>query len=297
MITKEQLGTFDSVEIFSESYLKVRKGDLYNLIDKNGKWLTEWCESIEKSNGGGINIKKQSSSSSSNTMRQYASVESVRRADEVERLLSNTSVLADLDIDDVVVLESPYRLSCDHSVEIVAKVRYMGEDLLLSSNGILYYENGSKYDLPKFSVSYTDLNRIHKKVNHLNFVLNTEFKNTEKKTSSVKENMERLQSAWAFGFDGGNKCYSLGAKHSVILPTETPWGQDSIKLRIMEPTLQTISGEQFKAKAAKLGFKSGFCKTETPIAWWTKEYSPTDLQLLFDDLEKLSSLSFYTNEG
>lgn len=57
MISKTNLGEFDNISIFNEEYILVERKGLFNLIDKDGNYVSKiWYKGIRKDSGCGADF-------------------------------------------------------------------------------------------------------------------------------------------------------------------------------------------------------------------------------------------------
>jgi len=142
---------YDDVDMFSERYYIVMKDGKYNLMDRNGKLISEkWFEEIRKSDDGKTVTMK---SDNGNAIKVNAGMD-----DEMFRDFANTISIADIfdRIEDSMKgceIESiePFmqRVPGKASVEIIAIVRYNGKEYMLGKDGQLY-EKGQDGNVRKF---------------------------------------------------------------------------------------------------------------------------------------------------
>lgn len=281
MITKKQLGAFDAIEVFSERYIKVRRGEKFNLIGPDGRYISdEWFDSVEH-RCGGVDIVLDGQK------RKCQSVESIGKIVNLGRVISNSSVLSALDIDHVMLIEARVIHSEGEAVTIIAQVDLYGESLLLSDDGRLFTEDGRPYTMPVFSISHTDICRIDKAAKSLCRMLNSEYRADECYQDTKSTN---ILPAWVFGFGTQEKTFNSARIDLIHRNESRPWGNDTIKLRFDQSQIKAIDADKLDGWMKNNNFKKSREKFRgKERIWYTKQFAPNRLDDLVGDIERIKT--------
>lgn len=295
MINKTKLGEFDNISIFNDEYILVERNGLFNLIDNNGDYVSKtWYKNITKNNGGGadfVEVKNEHKV-------QLRSVPLIRTYGQMRTALNNTSILDRIDTRCIAIV-TPYHAfstTTRREVIIIAKVTIFGKELLLGKNGKLYEKDNNsvkEYNLPTFFISLTDINRLVDIADKFNRTYNSNYDVNSKGNNDVKYLQETKTSCWIFGFDNsGSMEFNSSVKSIIFKSSVTAWGGDTIKVRLDLDMIPTI----YHNKLISLLKDKKYIKWEKkdkPHNWYTKEYTLSDLNLLFDEVAILLNKDNY----
>lgn len=147
-ISREQLQEYDEIELFNDTYIKVKKGNKFNLIDSDGNYLsTVWFDDIKKNIGGGVDVIVQNEKGQKQR-RSYTDYHDIKKSDELTSLVRHTNFLSFIDVKDVIMV-TPYKIAVPgktNRITIIAQVNYQGEMLLIGKDGKLYNQDGTIYE-------------------------------------------------------------------------------------------------------------------------------------------------------
>lgn len=294
-IPKSQLQEYDEIEIFDSTYIKVKKGDLYNLVDNDGNYLsTTWFNDIKPNTGGGVDVVVKNSKGVL-TNRSYTDYHNIKKSEELYSLVKNTDFLDFIDMSDIIVV-TPYilpRVDKKRGVKIIAQVNYMGDMLLIGIDGKLYNQDGSEYEEVKFSISQANINRLVKITDKANKLLSVEYDKT-KIDDAFDNHVYYRAGLFVFGF---NKNKSFDTNHDpVISDSSVQWGGDTIKLRIFVKYMTAVNQDKLEKYLDELEFgKWDVWKKEKfrDLKTRTKEYTPTEIDKLFTDISNIMKVENY----
>ena len=149
-ISQSQFKDYDEIDSFDKDYLLVKKDGLYNLVDFNGKLISDvWFEKITKNSDGSINAVATGSGNKTHDV-TYSSAGDFKACIDVQnKVLSGVSLPKGIVVD-VLIPITPYpikRADTGNSVTIIAKVELKGKSLLLGKDGRLYTADGREYNM------------------------------------------------------------------------------------------------------------------------------------------------------
>ncbi len=300
-IKRNMIADYDEIEPFDNEHIKVMKDGQYNIMDNDGNLLSDvWFDKVEKKSGGGFDVEFTDSNNRTHSG-QYLDLPELKKNVEIRNLVKHTDMLDHIDFGDIILVK-PYilkRPDMKRGVKIIANVTYMSESLLLGVDGKLYNQNGSLYETVQFSISQVDIKRLNKKMDELNVIMNPAYNPRTKGVATVSSIYNDGTYVFAFGFNTNkidvNYSFNTGAKH-IIKQTDTkPWGKrsaNSIKVRFT-PFINMELREILVNEYGYYSNVSDIWEIKDSYNWdkvtTTKEYLPTELDEMFDELDKIKA--------
>lgn len=299
-IKRNMIADYDEIEPFDNEHIKVMKDGQYNIMDNDGNLLSDvWFDKVEKKSSGGFDVEFTDKDNRTHTG-QYLDMPELKKNGEIRNLVKHTDMLELIDFSDIILVE-PYilkRPNMKRGVKIIANVTYMGESLLLGVDGKLYNQDGSLYEMAQFAISQVDIKRLTKKMDELNVIMNPAYNPRTKGGDDISDVYDDGRYVFAFGFNTNkmdvNYTFDTSVKHIIQQTTIRPWGKrsvNSIKVRFTPFTnvkLREILVNEY-------GYYSKILDRwkDNEFNWdgvtTTKEYLPTELDEMFDELDKIKA--------
>lgn len=134
----------------------------------------------------------------------------------------------------------------------------------------------------------TDINRLAQLCDKLNKIFADEYDPT--KEDDNFRGRKRNFAIFVFGFNSKNKEYKTNLINNFIANTEKNWGGDTIKLRIFVNRIY----KKYQSKILDFFKYSDWEKDSSTMEKynsWTIEFDPTEIDLLYKELQGIMNLS------
>jgi len=268
LMKKSTLTGITTILPFDSHYIKVEKKGKWNLMDADGKLVSDtWFGSISKNSDGSI---------STETVRRGRAKAVEAKFLDVGSLVNTVKVIGVVPAECVSMLDSGSIVVIHGNPKYVAKATLYGREVFIDKNGGIYDASGTKLRLLFNTV---DSERLFKAVRQFNKKLHYESRQLVKSEhGTYKKMIDNKLAMWAF--------YWVNDEWSIITDHEEmemendvrKWTDDFIIRIATDLTPQTVQNTLDKV------FGEHKTRTSDGVENWTWNLKKNDLDKLIDTL-------------
>lgn len=169
------------IEPFDQTYIKVFKSGKYNLMDKDGKLVTEtWFDEIHH------NVDNTISTKVNDNAVVYKTMDDVASRSKYDAVITNLdAVLKVVNIADIIILDTPIVIGSGKKKQnIVARAVLFGKTVYITADGKILNADYTLYTADDVCIGQVDNERLHEAILDLNVILNSAFVKSNDKTEN-----------------------------------------------------------------------------------------------------------------